>query len=78
MMDDMRLYIMGGAAALAAILIFYILSLMKKYRKAILNLIKNTFNKFVFNGVIRTLTIMYIQLCMSFGRQIEEQIKGNS
>lgn len=77
MMDDMRLYIMGAAAGVIALILIYIVSLVKKYRKAILKFFKNLFNKMVFNGIIRTLTIMYIQLCMSFGLQIEEQIKGN-
>lgn len=78
MIDDLRLYIMGAAVGVVAILLLGILMMVRKYKKKIIKLLKNTFNKFVFNGTIRSITIMYIQLCMSFGGQIELFIKGNN
>ena len=69
-MDDLRLYIMAAAVAIAVLLILSVLLICKRCRQTIKSLIVKTFHKMVFNGLIRSLTIMYISLCMSFGSQI--------
>lgn len=78
MVDDLRLYIMGAAAGIAVLILLGVLMMVKKYKKKIIKLIKGMYQKFVFNGTIRSITIMYIQLCMSFGGQIKEYMRGNS
>jgi len=67
MMDDLRLYIMAAIAGVVVIIALFIVSIIHRYRKKILNLLKKIFNKMVFNGMIRSITIIYIQLCMTSG-----------
>ena len=76
--DDLRLYIMGLAALVVVLVLASLVMLLKKYRAKILKLIRTLFNNLVFNGMIRSLTIMYIQLCMSFGDQIKLFMQGNT
>lgn len=78
MIDDLRVYIIWAVAAVAIVLMLALLLFIKKLKKKIKKLLWNMQAKFLFNGIIRSITIMYIQLCMSFGSQIEVFIQDGS
>jgi hypothetical protein len=60
MIDDLRLYLMGAAAGLVVLIVFLLLTLIKKYKEKIIAMIKKTFDNMLFNGTIRSITIVYI------------------
>ena len=77
MIDELRLYIMGAAAFFTVMIVIGLLTLLKKFYNVIMKLVKKIYNMMVFNGTIRSITIVYIKFCISFGKQIEMYMKGN-
>lgn len=72
MMDDIGFYlIIAGVAAMVVCLLVIAMFILRKFRDKIKGLLLKIYNKFVFNGMIRSITIMYIKLCMSFGLQLK-------
>jgi len=66
-MDELRLYIMGAAVGLVFLVGMMILALLKRFQAKMIALAKNLYNKMIFNGMIRSITIVYIKFCVTFG-----------
>lgn len=67
-MDDLRLYILFGAAFCFFCLVTSLLLLLYKIREKVLKLIREVKEAMIWNGTIRSITIVYIQFCISFGQ----------
>jgi len=76
-MDEMMMYIFG-ASCLCVFLIFMCFGyvFLSKLRKIIGERIFKIKNALLYNGIIRMITVAYIQYCMTNGRQVKKIIRG--
>lgn len=70
-MDDLRFYLIVSGVAVIALLLVVGLSFFKKLKPKIVKILKKVLGAFIFNGLLNSLNIMFIQLCISFGKQIQ-------
>ena len=67
---DMQAYIFIGVIAVAIVLLIgLVVACMKRGEKKtkLRNLFSKIISNFFFNGIIRTITLMYIKLCIAVG-----------
>lgn len=61
MLDQISFYLIGaGVFAFVLCILGIMMVVLRKFKKKIKELIVKVINKFVFNGLIRSITIMYI------------------
>jgi hypothetical protein len=75
--EELRFYILIGVAALAFLVFLFLLSLLRRFKQKIIDFFYKQKEKFIFNGIIRSISIIYIKFCISFGAQIELLLRGN-
>ena len=84
MVDDFSFFIMIGIGAAATLcFVFCVYVLLKIFnnperKEKLINFMLKMKRKVFFNTIIRSITIIYIQLCMSFGEQVEVALQGKS
>ena len=72
MADDLSFYLLVllvCSILLVAMCVVYFT--VKRAKEMVINLRDKIVSKFIFNGIIRSITIGYIKLCISFGAQVE-------
>ena len=69
-MEELSFYLVIIGVALLVLVVMGLAYFTKKYKEKVKDKLKGIFQKLVFNGMIRSITIMYIKLCMSFGGQV--------
>ena len=63
---NMSQYLMVAAFALAATgILLGVALLIYRFRKPIMAKLNDFYSKFVFNGIIRSITLCYVKLCIS-------------
>ena len=78
MLDDLNFYIIWICLALVAFLLATIVAfIFRKFKEKIVAKIRGILDKLIFNGIIRSATIAYIQTCMTSGEQIKLWLKGS-
>ena len=66
-LNDLKVYIFLGALFILAILIALALSIIRKYRQKIITKMKQIYDKTIWNGIIRSIDIGYIETVMTTG-----------
>jgi len=74
LMMNLRVYILDGFIVLAVLLMIFPLKYTKAFKTKLTSFYNNFKAKFFWNGAIRTITVMYIQLAMTFANQIKISI----
>ena len=78
MADDLSFYLLVLLVCSILMLTLCVVSFAVKRLKAIgTKLLRKIIKKFLFNGMIRSITIAYIKLCISFGSQVKEVLRQN-
>ena len=76
MVDDLSFYLLVlvvcSILLVSTCLVYFAI---KKARAKLIKLKDFLIKKFVFNGMIRSITIAYIKLCISFGAQVKEVLQ---
>jgi len=67
MVNDLIIYIMIAAAGLVVLLVLLIVQLFKKYKEKILTKLIAAKDKFMWNGMTRSILISYAKLVMTVG-----------
>lgn len=75
--NDLRFWIIGSFLFLIFSVIVLLISLNRKYTEKIKKVCVYFKNMMVFNGLIDTVTVMYLQLCMSDSKQIQLKLHGH-
>ena len=76
-LNDMKIYVfifMVAVVVLGGLLIF---SLVKRFREKIEIKLIQVKKKFMWNGLIQSIDITYIEVCMTVGTQLTMRIKGS-
>ena len=76
-LNDMKIYVfifMVAVVVLGGLLIF---SLIKRFREKIEIKLIQVKKKFMWNGLIQSIDITYIEVCMTVGTQLTMRIKGS-
>jgi hypothetical protein len=77
MFDDLFIFIFAAVAFVVALLLMCLLYLIcKKLKDKIIAKLKKIKSVFFFNGLIRSLTVAYIKMCMTNGSQVRRLIRG--
>jgi hypothetical protein len=75
--EELRFFILIGVAALTFVILLALFSLFRRFKQKIIDFVYKQKEKFIFNGIIRSISIIYIKFCISFGAQIKMFLKGN-
>ena len=75
-LNELVFFIFAVVAALVVIIFMILITAVTCIRTRIVNLLIRLKKQFFFNGLIRSVTIMYIQVCMSAGNQVKLWIQG--
>ena len=77
LIDDLFIYIV---VIVVFVIVLQVMCLCyfccKPLRLKIINKLKNIKNVFFFNGMIRSITVAYIQYCMTNGKQVKKILRG--
>jgi hypothetical protein len=75
-MGQIGFFIFAGVVAMFVLLFMIIVMIsVKKIRDKIKNILEKAYQKFVFNGAIRSITLVFIKFAIAFGFQIELILK---
>ena len=75
MVADVSIYLIGAIGASILMIIMAIGYAFKKFKHRILKLYEKIKKKMIFNGIIRSLTIIYIQFCIKFFFKLQVWIR---
>ena len=75
-LNDLSVYLVIAAIFILAMLLVGLAFTIQKCRRRVKKVLSKTFNKFFFNGLIRSITIAYIKICISSGQQVEFLMQG--
>ena len=61
MIDELGIYIWLGSGVLFALIVIFLLSMVKRYKEKMKSKLRSFYKEFVWNGFIRSITVSYLQ-----------------